>query len=38
MLENHCQCFLVQDAVNENLIEPIFIGDEKDQIKNVLKI
>ena len=27
----------VQDAVNENLIEPIFIGDEK-EIKNVLKI
>ena len=27
----------VQDAVNENLIEPIFIGDEKEILKTSLK-
>jgi hypothetical protein len=27
-----------QDAVNENLIEPIFIGDEKEILKYVQKI
>ena len=28
----------VQDAVNENLIEPIFIGDKKDGIFQIMKL
>ena len=30
MPENLFLCLSVQDAVKENLIEPIFIGDEKE--------
>jgi phosphate acetyltransferase len=33
MLANPCPMLSVQDAVTENLIEPIFIGDKKEILK-----